>query len=230
MESAFETARALARPDALVVKTTPTFAKYWLLPRLPRFHDHWPKASLTITAVETTGEFDSLGDVTITTGQESWRGFLTMKLFDIDLVPVASPAVAKRTDLGRFLAGEMDAIIHTIRRLDDWNLWCKGAGVPNITLDRGTILFNSALSYTAAEQGMGIVMAEEAMIAEQLFNHSLVEVHTARVPTGRGYYLLEAEHRARKPIVDTFIAWLQQEMAYANAKLFDRRVIGTAAD
>jgi LysR family glycine cleavage system transcriptional activator len=229
MESAFETVRALARPNALVVKTTPTFASYWLLPRLSRFQQAWPMASLTVTAVESSnGQFDGVGDVAITTGQDQWRGFLTTKLFDIDLVAVASPAVARRTDLGPFLAGNTDAIIHTMKRLDDWAMWCLGAGVPNFHLDQGTILFNSALSYSAAEKGMGIVIAEEAMIADQLAAGSLAEVHSARVPSGRGYYLLEPDHRARKPIVDAFIQWLQQEMGVTKSSLAQRRGLGLA--
>jgi LysR family glycine cleavage system transcriptional activator len=230
MESAFETVRALARPNALVVKTTPTFASYWLLPRLSRFQQIWPSASLTVTAVESSnGQFDGVGDVAITTGQGQWRGILTTRLFDIDLVAVASPAVARRTDLGRFLAGSTDAIIHTMKRLDDWALWCVGAGVPNFHLDRGTILFNSALSYGAAEKGMGIVIAEEAMIADQLATGALVEIHSVRVASGRGYYLLEPDHRARRPIVDAFIQWLQQELTFTKSSLAQRRGLGLPA-
>lgn len=227
METAFETVRALARPNALVVKTTPTFASYWLLPRLARFQKAWPASSLTVTAVEaTSGQFDGVGDIAITTGQDQWRGFNTTKLFDIDLVAVASPSVARRTDLGPFLAGNTDAVIHTMKRLDDWALWCQGAGVPNFHLERGTILFNSVLSYTAAEKGMGIVIAEEAMIADQLATGALVEVHSTRVASGRGYYMLEPDHRARKPIVDAFIHWLQEEMAATTTMLADRRGLG----
>lgn len=230
MESAFETVRALARPHALVIKTTPTFATYWLLPRLNAFQRAWPAASLTVTAVEaSSGQFDGVGDVAITTGQDQWHGFITTKLFDIDLVAVASPAVARRTDLGPFLAGNTDAIIHTMKRLDDWALWCMGAGVPNFHLERGTILFNSALSYAAAERDMGIVIAEEAMIADQLAAGSLVEVHSARVPSGRGYYLLERDHRTRKPIVDAFIHWLQQEMRATASLLSERRGLGLSS-
>jgi LysR family transcriptional regulator, glycine cleavage system transcriptional activator len=230
IESSFETVRALARPNALVVKTTPTFASYWLLPRLSAFKRAWPSASLTVTAVESSNvQFDGVGDVAITTGQDQWRGFLTTKLFEIDLVAVASPAVARRTDLGSFLAGHTDGIIHTMKRLDDWTLWCLGAGVPNIHLEKGTILFNSALSYGAAERGMGIVIAEEAMIADQLAAGTLVEVHSARVPSGRSYYLLEPDHRARKPIVDAFIHWLQQEMQDTKSNLAQRRGLGLAA-
>lgn len=226
MESAFETARALARPDALVVKTTPTFAIYWLLPRLSRFQQLWPSASLTVTTVEATGQFDSVGDLVITTGQDQWRGFLTQKLFDINLVAVASPEVAQRTDLGRFLAGHTDSIIHTIKRLDDWGLWCRGAGVPPFPLDRGTILINSALSYAAAEKGMGIVIAEEAMIVDQLTRHEFVKVHSAHVAAGRGYYLLEPGNRARRPIVDAFVQWLRQELADTEIALARLRVLG----
>jgi LysR family transcriptional regulator, glycine cleavage system transcriptional activator len=228
MESAFETARALARPNALVVKATHTFAAYWLLPRLSRFQDQWPNASLTVTAVESIAQLDSVGDLAITTGQDQWRNFVSRKLFDIKLVPVASPEVAHRTDLGHFLAGHTDAIIHTLRRLDDWTLWCKGAGVPTLTLDRGTILFNSALSYAAAEQGMGIVMAEEPMIADRLASGHLVEVHSARVTSGRGYFLLEPKERARKPIVDAFVNWIFEEMAQTEATIENRRVLGTS--
>ena len=227
LESAFETVRALARPNALVVKTTPTFASYWLLPRLSRFQQLWPSASLTVTAVESTnGQFDGVGDLAITTGQDQWHGFVTTKLFDIDLVAVASPAVARRTDLGQFLAGNANAIIHTMKRLDDWTIWCEGAGVPILHLDRGTILFNSALSYSAAEKELGIVIAEEAMIADQLGAGALVEIHSARVPSGRGYYLLEPDHRARKPIVGAFIQWLQYELTITNTKLGERRGLG----
>lgn len=227
MESAFETARALSRPDALVLKTTPTFAAYWLLPRIQRFHQRWPHASLTVTAVEPGGKFESVGDLVITTGQqEQWRNFRSRKLFDIDLVAVASPGVAHRTDLGRFLAGHTDGIIHTVRRLDDWSLWCRGAGIPTFTLDRGTILFNSALSYAAAERGLGIVIAEEAMIADQLIRHELVRVHSARVPTGRGYYIIEPRDRTQRPIVNAFAEWVRAEMAESQSELNQSRVLG----
>ena len=230
MESAFETARALARPNALVVKTTPTFASFWLLPRLPRFQQLWPAASLTVTAVDSaTVQFSGIGDVAITTGQDQWRGFHKTKLFDIELVAVASSAVAKRTDLGRFLSGNTDSIIHTMKRLDDWALWCKGAGVPNFPLDRGSIFFNSALSYAAAEKGMGIVVAEEAMIADHLATGELVEVHSARVPSGRGYFLLEPDHRGRKPIVEAFVGWLEEELSLTKASLAQRRGLGLSA-
>lgn len=227
MESAFETARALSRPDALVLKTTPTFATCWLLPRLHRFQELWPHASVTVTAVEPGGNFESVGDMVITTGQkEQWRNFKSQKLFDIELVAVASPAVAQRTDLGRFLAGQTDAVIHTIRRLDDWALWCKGAGIPPFTLDKGTILFNSALSYSAARNHLGIVIAEEAMIADQLIAHELVRVHSARVPTTRAYYLIEPKDRARRPIVNVFADWVKSEMEESQNKLNDARVLG----
>jgi LysR family transcriptional regulator, glycine cleavage system transcriptional activator len=227
MESAFETARALSRPDALILKTTPTFAACWLLPRLHKFQELWPHASLTVTAVEPGGNFESVGDLVITTGQQDqWRNFESQKLFDIELVAVASPAVAQRTDLGRFLAGHTDGIIHTIRRLDDWALWCKGAGIPQFTLDRGTILFNSALSYVAAQNGLGIVIAEEMMIADQLINHDLVRVHSARVSTTRAYYIVELKDRARRPIVDAFARWVSGEITESRQRLDDARVLG----
>jgi LysR family transcriptional regulator, glycine cleavage system transcriptional activator len=227
MESAFETARALSRPDALILKTTPTFAACWLLPRLHKFQELWPHASLTVTAVEPGGNFESVGDLVITTGQQDqWRTFQSQKLFDIELVAVASPKVAQRTDLGRFLAGNMDNIIHTIRRLDDWALWCKGAGIPQFTLENGTVLFNSALSYVAAQNGLGVVIAEEMMIADQLIAHDLVRVHSARVPTSRAYYVVELKDRARRPIVEAFAQWVASEVADSQHRLSNARVLG----
>jgi len=227
MENAFETARALSRPDALVLKTTPTFAACWLLPRLHKFQEFWPHASLTVTAVEPEGNFESVGDLVITTGQrDQWRNFQSQKLFDIELVAVASPAVAQRTDLGRFLAGQTEGIIHTIRRLDDWALWCRGAGIPAFTLDRGTILFNSALSYAAAQNGLGVVIAEELMIADQLVAHQLVRVHSARVPTSRAYFIVELKQRARRPIVEAFAQWVTAEVAESQQRLNNARVLG----
>lgn len=227
LEGAYETVRALARPNALVVKTTPTFATYWLLPRLARFQQIWPEASLTVTAVDSANaQPDGVGDLAIATGQDQWRGLTPTKLFDIDLIAVASPAVARRTDLGQFLAGNSHAIIHTMKRLDDWALWCAGAGIPNFHLERGTILFNSALSYGAAERGLGIVIAEEVMIVDQLAAGTLVQVHSARISSGRGYYLLEPEHRARKPIADAFVKWVQEELSVSSADLAQRRGLG----
>lgn len=69
---------------------------------------------------------------------------------------------------------------------------------------------------------MGIVNAEETMIAIQLAAGSLVKVHSARVPSGRGYHLLERDDRTRKPIVDAFIHWLQQEMGATALRLSKR--------
>jgi DNA-binding transcriptional LysR family regulator len=76
---------------------------------------------------------------------------------------------------------------------------------------------------------MGIVIAEEAMIADHLATGELVEVHSARVPSGRAYFLLEPEHRARKPIVEAFIGWLEEELGISRAGLTQRRGLGLTA-
>jgi LysR family glycine cleavage system transcriptional activator len=75
---------------------------------------------------------------------------------------------------------------------------------------------------------MGIVMAEEPMIADRLASGHLVEVHSARVTSGRGYFLLEPKERARKPIVDAFVNWIFEEMAQTEATIENRRVLGTS--
>lgn len=51
-------------------------------------------------------------------------------------------------------------------------------------------------------------------------------MHSPRVLSGRGYYLLEPDHRVRKPIVEAFIAWLKDEMEATAALLTKRRGLG----
>jgi DNA-binding transcriptional LysR family regulator len=78
----------------------------------------------------------------------------------------------------------------------------------------------------AAQSGLGVVIAEELMIADQLVAHELVRVHSARVSTSRAYYIVEVKERARRPIVEAFAQWVTAEVAASQNRLNDARVLG----
>ena len=213
LATSFESVRSMARPDVLVIKSTSSFIEAWLLPRLPRFLASMPTLSISIATYDL---FDSLatsvGDVVISSGKAGLPEFQESLLIPIGLVPVAAPSYIDMVGQIALSGRQRYRIIHTTTRRDDWGLWCRAVGLPAFPVDRGMMLANSSLSGAAAENGMGVLIAEDVLIADRLASKAVVAVHPSKVVIERAYYLLEPVDRPRKIAAVAFVDWLRGEI------------------
>lgn len=199
----------------LRLKLPPTFAIRWLVPRLYRFRALHPEIEVQITTSHNPGDFEREDvDVFVHSefGPPSGEGY--RRLLGEVLLPVCSPRLLERgppikepADLGRHV------LLSSSNRPRDWPLWLAGAGAPGLEAHKAMTFDNAALAYQAAIDALGVVMAQKALIQDELDSGRLVAPLPYAAPTQGAYYLAFHPHRPKAPRVAAFEAWLMAEAA-----------------
>ncbi|MBS0427830.1 MAG: LysR family transcriptional regulator [Proteobacteria bacterium] len=204
-----EATRALRiRPRAgeLVVAVVPSFGLHWLLPRLPQFLARHPEHRLRLQAsLEVQDLRQGAAHVAIRMGQGGWEGLAQQRLFDDELLMVASP----RLNGGALPRTPAEVLACTpIRSAEPWAPWCQAAGVPEPPPARGLWINDSNLSLEAARLGQGVALERRSVADALLRRGELVALTDLRVPYAYPYWLVWPEGSASAPR-DDFARWLE---------------------
>jgi LysR family glycine cleavage system transcriptional activator len=197
----------------LRLKLPPTFAIRWLVPRLARFHALHPKVDVQITTSHQRADFDRDDvDVAIHSESEPPPAAGYRRLFGEVLLPVCSPGllargprIAKPRDLARH------PLLCSLNRPLDWPTWLAAAKVSGIDGNSGLKFENAALAYQAATDQLGVMIAQLALVEDDLRAGRLVAPLKLRVPTRGGYYLQFRTDRAKPARVRLFEEWIVGE-------------------
>lgn len=197
----------------LRIKLPPTLAIRWVVPRLARLHARDRTIDVQITTSHAPVDFEREDvDVAIHSGRYPPAGVTTRRLFGETLLPVCSPLLlggsrplAKPADL----AGHV--LLCSLHRPDDWPAWLAAVGVGDVDGNNGLKFENSSLAYQAAIDNLGIVMAQKALIAEDLKSKRLVAPFREEVVTAGGYFLVYPKRSAAFPAVRLFEEWILDE-------------------
>src|SRR5258707_6302587 len=154
--------RRIAAPadtGMLTVSVTPSFAAAWLVPRLQGFQDVHPGIDLQVTTGKALVDFARDGvDVAVRHGLGRYPGLHSERVFAVELVPVAAPALIARlgtpsapSELTRW------PLVHDADR-KDWHLWFQAQGIDEIGAPRGAAFDDASLLLKAvlASQGAGL--------------------------------------------------------------------------
>jgi LysR family glycine cleavage system transcriptional activator len=196
----------------LRLKLPPTFAIRWFIPRLAGFHALHPDISVQVTTSHDPVDFEREQiDAAIWWGDGIRRGLEGVRLFRERLVPVCAPRLA--TEIGEE-GGEVspgalsrNVLLHSFRRPDDWGRWFAAAGLAGIELDRLLVFENSSLTYQGAIDGLGIAIAQQALIREDIAAGRLVIANALTVETGAAYFLTYPRERADLSRIRALHAW-----------------------
>jgi len=202
------------RPDekTLRLKLPPTFAIRWLVPRLARFHARHPDIDVQITTSHQPVDFNREDvDACIHSDTRPLANAHFRRLFGERLLPVCSPALS-----GASLDGANDLARHvlicSLNRPRDWPTWLAAAGITDIDGNNGIKLENSALTYQAAIDGLGVVIAQRSFVLDDLRAGRLIAPLNLEVPGDGSYYLCYPAERARSDAVSAFEEWLVSEV------------------
>lgn len=89
-------ARRAAASQTLRISVLPSFAHYWLLPRLSAFHEACADIALDIDASLALQDLSQRGfDAAIRIGSGQWAGLQAQRIASGDVLPVASPDMAR---------------------------------------------------------------------------------------------------------------------------------------
>ena len=199
--------------NLLRLKLPPTFAIRWLVPRLASFHALHPQFDVQITTSHDTADFGREDvDACIHSERDAPSGSGFRRLFGETLLPVCSPQLLKR---GPKLRRPRDLARHvllcSLNRPHDWPSWLAAVGAPEIEGNDGLKFENAALAYQAAIDELGVMIAQRALVEDDLRSGRLVVPIPLPVRTTGAYYLAYSPNRAPSPRLAAFEDWIVKE-------------------
>ena len=197
--------------QALQFKLPPTFAMKWLMPRLPGFQVLHPQVELHINTSVQPVDFESEDvDVGMQRASEPDPGLYGISVMDECGILVCSPRLWGRRKTRVAELATM-TLLHSANRPDDWPAWLAAAGVPHIDGNSGLKFENAALAYQAAIDELGVMIAQRALVEDDLRSGRLVTPVPMPVRVKGGYYLSYPPDRPRSERVHAFEEWVVRE-------------------
>lgn len=190
----------------LAITSDVPFAMMWLVPRLGEFTSRHPGIDLVLDpthrVVDLAKEEIDLG---IRYGEGHWRDVDAVKLADVGLTAVCSPALLKREPLTTPDQLRPERLIQEQDRCH-WTAWLEAAGISGKVAPRGpTLLADIALG--AADAGHGFALTDRLIAADALAAGRLVAPFDVTV-TCHAYFLVSPKGKKLSKPTRDFRGWL----------------------
>jgi LysR family glycine cleavage system transcriptional activator len=202
------------RRDVLAIQAYTTFAQKWLIPRLAGFHERHPNIEVRLTASLQPVNFERQNvHAAIRSGRGEFDGCDSELVVPIELTPVCSPRLDTKLEGAAGLSKL--TLLHSLARRDDWSSWLRSAGFTSVDPQRGLKFENSALSYEAALQGIGIAIGIRVLIEPYLRAGTLVCPFPHICRLNEGYYLVSPKNKPTTSALRAFQDWVRRETSTA---------------
>jgi LysR family glycine cleavage system transcriptional activator len=129
------------------------------------------------------------------------------------LVPVCSPAYLKSAPpLEKPADLEHHTLLETSVGVTEWDRWSASAGVGSLALARRVTFTSTDLAFSAALDGLGVVLGRHGFIETDIEKKNLVKPFESTLDAGDGFYLIY-EDRERLPArVRNFRTWIADQL------------------
>ncbi|WP_150305834.1 LysR substrate-binding domain-containing protein [Pseudomonas saliphila] len=200
--------------EPLRIRVYSTFAARWLMHRLPQMQTMHPELRIRITTAVAPVDFSAEKvDASIQLGKGDWEGLDSLFLFNDEMRPVCKPKLVSGTPTGRSPADVFGfRLIHSHYRKSDWSDWLASAGIEYQMEEDPFMLPSSLLAYQAAQDGLGIAMAQTRMVEQELRSGTLLYFCEHTLTRDLGYYLVTQPDSPRATKISLFRDWLLKEI------------------
>ncbi|MBF8778678.1 choline sulfate utilization transcriptional regulator [Pseudomonas fulva] len=201
--------------EVLQVATDFAFASFWLMPRLPRFHQANPHVDVSLV----TGERNQAMlrpdiDVAVLFGDDRVNHGQGRRLFDEEVFPVCSPRLVESlalsiADLPRMpllhLRGEQAS------RWFDWTAVFRRLGLEapppsgQLRFDNYTLLIQAAIA------GQGMAIGWHHLVDGLVDQGLLCRPFEGSLKSDYGYHVVLPPRKRRRALVECFVDWLTHE-------------------
>ncbi|WP_338768729.1 LysR substrate-binding domain-containing protein [Massilia sp. METH4] len=203
-----------AVPRPVTISASIGVAALWILPRLGAFQAAHADVDIRMATSNRLMDLRTDGvDLVIRYAPPSSVPADALRLFDEDVVPVASPALAATAfaspeALARQVLLDLDDAGHAFLH---WAPWLQRHGLPN--RPQATLRFNQYDQVIqAAIEGNGVALGRLALVLPMLKDGRLVAQMERRTHADHAYWLLQATPEPRHEV--TLVReWLQQQVA-----------------
>lgn len=191
----------------ITVNCLPTFAMYWLIPRLADFHHAFPH--IHVNVVTSTGMVTSGSDIAVRRDPAHFRGIEALPFLIEKSVLVCSPDYFHQ----QIMQPTNNTLIHIRVRSDLWRKWStESLRVPeNVT--RHLYLDHTFAAIQAAEDSLGIALVPQIFCEKHLTSGRLVMLNEFGTLISGTYFLVMQTNI--KPGIQEFSEWLGKNIAAA---------------
>lgn len=211
-------AAAAGTEQRMRVTVLPSFAQRWLLPRIGSWRERHPDIAIEIHASQQVMDLQREGfHAALRQGRGDWPGLVAERLIDSPLIPVGSPAAARRL-LGR----AADALAHEplLGSPALWERWFAAAGV-RARINPVAAFNDAGLLLQATEQNLGIALVRELLAADALREGRLMRLSESTLPDDGCdiYFLVYAKSLQDWPPLLALREWLFDEIELSRQAL-----------
>lgn len=204
-----------ARAGPLVVTAMHSFAARWLVPRLHHFSARHPDLQVMVAASDTAVDLvHERYDLAIRFGRGPYRGLAASRLFSLKLFPVCTPGFLAEHPLRTphdLASAPLLADVYLAVGEPTWADWLALAGAPEVDASRGLQFSNQYLAIEAALSGKGVVLAEHALVLDDLATGRLVKPFDIDLTSDFGQWIVTLPEKAERPDIRKFRNWLQAQ-------------------
>lgn len=205
-----------ARGGRLEVSCLPSLADKWLAPLLIGWTERAPGASVRLQASEREGTLGAAMDFRITYGAAGPMHGRYVELFRDSVVPACAPDLLRHHRLAHPRDILAAPLLHvewdqSHRPPPDWSDYALRFGAPARSVRPVLTLSLSSAAIDAAINGLGVVLGQMSMIAQDLAAGRLVRPFDISLPLPEPYYLAWHTGALDKPLGRQLHAFLQQE-------------------
>lgn len=207
-----------AEAETLRISVIPSFAQRWLLPRMARWRAQHPALVLELHTSQSLVDLAHEGfHAAVRQGTGPWKGLQAERLFVSPLVAVGPPSAMERLQ-GRGVAALADEPL-----LGDAGIWARWFALAGLRMSpRPVASFNDAgLMLQAAEQGLGLTLARDLLVADALREGRLCKLSALSLEDESvlPLWLVYPPAVADSPALTALRAWLQAELAQSRQEL-----------
>jgi LysR family glycine cleavage system transcriptional activator len=190
------------------------FIRLWLIPRLPDFHQYFPDQEVMITSAMPSDPMPGSFDVAIRLSAECRPGYRADLLVRRVVTPVCSPSYLKANpQLKDPQSLEHMVLLQTPLGADDWNRWYATTGAAPVPLPHRMTFTSSDMAYSAALDGVGIVLGRRGFFEQDVQKGALVTLFDEWYEADDGFYMIYRDLSPLPRRIALFRQWLFSQLA-----------------
>jgi LysR family glycine cleavage system transcriptional activator len=140
----------------------------------------------------------------------NWAGTQAIRLLSEDMVPVCKPELLGAQSMLPAQALAALPLLQQSTRPTAWRHWFDALGVAAPLALAGPRYELFSMTAAAAVHGLGLALVPRLLIEAELQRGDLVVASQHAAPSERAYYLVMPERADERPVMKTFLAWLQR--------------------
>ena len=195
----------------LSVGTPPTFARNLLIPALPDFYRQWSEIEIEIDIDTPLTEIPARHDIDIRWGERGTESRTCTKLFDDEIVALATPSYRVDRELAMPLDLVRAELLRT--RLLPWRPWFEAAALDWPEPTGGLQFADLGILLEAAASGLGVAACTTRLAAAWVGVGRLVTLFDIAVTSPLTYWVEVDLQSLRRFEVAAFRDWLMAALA-----------------